>query len=228
MHTFVFADLAGFTALTEAHGDEHAADAAMTFVDGMREIIAGYSALEVKTMGDAVMLHVGDVEHAVALCADAVATLGLRHGALGVRIGMNTGPAVRRGEDWFGAAVNIAARVCGLARIDEVLLTESTARHASSVLSAERLRDLGPHELRHVSRPVHLYALRQDPAPVGGGRDRDPVCLMGVDEPDAVGVLDGVRYAFCSAACAEVFLRDPDAFRDRVSRRRPAASSRGA
>lgn len=40
-HTFVFADLAGFTALTEAHGDEHAADLATDIYTRVRERLAG-------------------------------------------------------------------------------------------------------------------------------------------------------------------------------------------
>ena len=40
--TFLFADLAGFTALTEAHGDEHAADLAERFCDAVCELLLGY------------------------------------------------------------------------------------------------------------------------------------------------------------------------------------------
>lgn len=216
VHTFVFADLAGFTALTEAHGDEHAADAASAFVEEMRRIIAGYAASEVKTMGDAVMLHVGDAGEAVALCADALAGLGRRHGALGVRIGMNTGPAARRADDWFGAAVNIAARVCGLARVDEVLLTEATARHADLALPSTRLHDLGLQPLRHVSQPVRVYRLEGWDATGADAVSRDPVCLMGLATSHVEVIVGGVSYGFCSPECAEVFRRDPDAFRGRL------------
>ena len=49
-NTFVFADLAGFTALTEAHGDSSANRIAADFVAGVRRILANYDAEEVKTM----------------------------------------------------------------------------------------------------------------------------------------------------------------------------------
>ena len=105
LHTFVFADLAGFTATTEAHGDDHAADIAEAFVDAMRGLLPGHEAREVKTMGDAVMLHVADAERALCLAECAVGELGARHGELGVRVGMHTGPAVHRHGDWFEATV---------------------------------------------------------------------------------------------------------------------------
>lgn len=64
--TFLFADLSGFTALTEAHGDERAADLAEAFFAATRRLLARYGASEVKTMGYAVMLHVPDA--VLALC----------------------------------------------------------------------------------------------------------------------------------------------------------------
>jgi adenylate cyclase len=50
-----------------------------------------------------------------------------------VRVGMNTGPAIECGGDWFGAAVNIAARVSGAAGGGEVLLTAATRAAASEL-----------------------------------------------------------------------------------------------
>jgi class 3 adenylate cyclase len=50
--TFLFADLAGFTALTEAHGDEDAIGIAMDFATRVRALLAEYRAQEVKTIGD--------------------------------------------------------------------------------------------------------------------------------------------------------------------------------
>ena len=55
-HTFVFADLAGYTALTEAHGDEHAADAAAEFCGAVRVLLPEHNTEEVKAIGDARLL----------------------------------------------------------------------------------------------------------------------------------------------------------------------------
>jgi adenylate cyclase len=56
LHTFVFADLAGFTALTEVHGDEQAAELVMEFSEAVRQPLAEYRAEQGKTIGDAVMM----------------------------------------------------------------------------------------------------------------------------------------------------------------------------
>jgi adenylate cyclase len=125
-HTFVFADLAGYTALTEAHGDEHAADAAAEFCEAVRSLLPEHGAEEVKAIGDAVLLRAGEAAKAAGLAERIVSGYGWRHRGLGVRVGIHTGTAVRRGDDWFGSAVNVASRVADAARAGEVLCTEAT------------------------------------------------------------------------------------------------------
>ncbi|PTL60298.1 adenylate/guanylate cyclase domain-containing protein [Paraconexibacter algicola] len=208
-HTFVLADLAGFTALTAAHGDDAAADVAAAFVAGVREMLDDHEAREVKTMGDAVLVHVSDAHRALCLAECAVGELGTRHGALGIRVGLHTGPAVRRGDDWFGMTVNIAARVAALAEPDEVLLTEDTLL-TSAPPPQWRIDRLGWRPLRNVPDPVLLHALRVRTSH-DAGLALDPVCRMAV-HPDAAATT--LRHAdrtlhFCSTHCATVFARNP-------------------
>jgi class 3 adenylate cyclase len=116
VQTFLFADLSGFTALTEAHGDEQAADLVGGFCVAVRQLLAAHQAQEVKTIGDALMLRTADTGAAIRLGLCIVHDVGARHGFPLVRVGMHTGPAVERGGDWFGATVNLAARVSAAAR----------------------------------------------------------------------------------------------------------------
>jgi adenylate cyclase len=67
VHTFLFADLAGFTALTEAHGDEQAADLAGGFSRAAGRLLRRHGAGRIKTIGDALMLRVGRLADAVKL-----------------------------------------------------------------------------------------------------------------------------------------------------------------
>ena len=115
VQTFLFADLSGFTALTEVHGDEQAADLAGGFCAAVRRLLADHRAHEVKTIGDALMLRAGDAAAAIRLSLRIVHDVGAQHGFPLVRVGMHTGPAVERERDWFGATVNLAARVSAAA-----------------------------------------------------------------------------------------------------------------
>jgi len=202
-HTFVFADLAGYTALTEAHGDEEAADAAADFCDAVRSLLGEHGAEEVKTIGDAMLIRVPDAPQAAGLAERIVCEHGTRHRALAVRVGMHTGTAVPRGGDWFGAAVNLASRVADVAGPGEVVCTEATRE---AVGPAVPVRERGPTAFKNVSAPVLLYELvltgRAGPAlPV------DPVCHMAVDPAHAAEqrTRDGVTYYFCSERCAAMW-----------------------
>ena len=123
-HTFVFADLAGYTALTEAHGDEHAPDAAPS---SARPCACGcHNTEEVNAIGDALLLPGSDAAQAAGLAERIVCGNGARHRGLGVRAGIHAGTAVRRGSDRFGSAANVASRAADAARAGEVLCTEAT------------------------------------------------------------------------------------------------------
>lgn len=210
--TFVFADMAGFTALTEAHGDEHAAEAAAGFCEGVRDLL-GAAGEVIKEIGDAAMCRSPEAGAAIEASLRITQHFGEEHGALPVRVGMHTGPAVERDGDWYGGTVNVAARVAALAIAGEVLLTEATADAAGELPGIE-LHKHGVHDLRHVSEPVALLrAVREDPGTTPE-MDVDPVCRMVVDPGQAAGVLEhrGRTYRFCSLQCAGAFAGDPDRY----------------
>lgn len=211
--TFVFADLAGYTALTEAHGDEQAADTAADFCRAVRELMGDYGAEEVKTIGDALLLRVLDASQALHLCARLVGDYGARHQTLGVRVGMHTGAAVLRDGDWFGASVNLAARIADLARAGEVLLSAETKTYVEDALLPGALESRGRRRLKNVGEAVEIYALVAEPE-AAGELPIDPVCRMAVDPELAEERLvhGGTEHHFCSAACATAFREKPQRY----------------
>jgi adenylate cyclase len=163
-HSFLFADMVGFTALTAARGDETAAELAVEFADAVRTLAAEHGVEFVKAMGDAVMVR--------GACAAETVALGLRlvHDAPPpwrppVRIGVHTGTAVARNGDWYGTTVNVAARLVACARGGELLLTEDTGRRIGGDLALE-LIDQGLRQLRDVPAPVRVFAARPAAADV--------------------------------------------------------------
>jgi adenylate cyclase len=210
--TFLFADMAGFTALTEAHGDDRAADAATDFCARVREYV-GSDVEVVKTIGDAVMCRSAGAAAAVEAALRVTDSFGGEHGALSVRVGMHTGAAVEREGDWYGGTVNVAARVAALAAAGEVLLTDATAEAAGAIPGVE-LRKHGVHELRHVPRPMTVLRAVSERGAPADQMDVDPVCRMVIDPGRAAGVLEhrGRNFRFCSLECAGAFASDPDRF----------------
>ena len=62
----------------------------------------------------------------MSLAAETLERVGTRSDLLPVRIGVHTGPDVRRGGDWYGSAVNVAARLADQAKPNEALVSEAT------------------------------------------------------------------------------------------------------
>ncbi len=218
-HTFVFADLAGFTALTEAHGDEHAADIALEFCRELNRRLPD-DAEDLKMLGDACLLRVAAARDAVALGLRLTDELGRRHGFPDARVGMHTGGAARRGDDWFGSTINIAARVAELAGPTEVLLTAATLQ-AAGTLDGVGFEDRGTYELRHVTAPAHLYRARATgPFEVSRMWSVDPVCQMRVEVQRAAMAIrhGGSEVFFCSPSCAQEFLRKPERYARQAGR----------
>ena len=210
MSTFVFADLAGYTALTEAHGDERAADVAAAFCEELRALLGCYGAEEIKAVGDALIVRVLDAGQALALAARIVGDFDARDRALGVRVGMHTGTAVHRGDDWFGSAVNVASRIADLAHAGEVIVSAATRDAAVSCALAGELRSRGQRSLKHVPEPTEVFALVREGVDGRHELPVDPVCWITVDPAvDEAIVWRGVEYHFCLSVCAEAFRETP-------------------
>lgn len=214
--TFLFADLAGYTALTEAHGDRFAADAAREFCDGVRDLLPGFRADKVKTMGDAIMLRVPDAAAAVRLAVRIIEQAGRQHGALAVRVGIHTGSAVQQQGDWYGAGVNLSARVASAADPGEVLMTAATRELADAGLAGFQLQARGSQDFKNVADSVELYALTLAAQDDVADLPVDPVCRMAVDPQISSEhrFHDGVEYHFCTPECAQVFDRHPARYAD--------------
>jgi class 3 adenylate cyclase len=210
--TFLFADLAGFTALTEVHGDERAAVVAGGFCDRIRVRAADFRAEVIKTIGDAVLVRCPNAKDAIEFGLDILDEEDRRPDSPEVRIGMHTGSAVERGGDWFGAAVNVAARVVAAATAGEVVLTDATAKAAGALHEIE-LERLGARHLKNVSEPVLLLHANKA-GPRRGAAVVDPVCRMTVAEKEWIGSLlfNGRRFHFCSLECARRFAADPQRY----------------
>lgn len=212
--TFVFADLAGFTALTEAHGDERAAELATGFCSRMREVAPRFGGEVIKTIGDAVLILMPRAESAIELSLSILDEEDERAEFPGVRIGMHSGAAIEQGGEWFGRTVNVAARVLAAARAGDVLLTKATYRLARDLEHVEFDR-LGARSFKNVSEDVLLFRASRRGAH-RGPRDIDPVCRMTIVEGDEVGTLvyEGTVFHFCSLVCAQRFSAEPKRYAD--------------
>jgi adenylate cyclase len=179
--TFVFADLVGYGSFTEQRGDEAAMQVAREFGRVMRALSREHGAWHVKSMGDGAMICVPDASCAVALAGRTLTEVGGHPGLLPVRIGAHTGPAVLHDGDWFGSAVNVAARLVSIAQPNEALVSDTT-RNAASVRARRWMARRDVVGLRGVSAPVGVWPLAPD-GPERIARHRDHVSMWMARRP---------------------------------------------
>jgi adenylate cyclase len=163
-HTFLFADLVGFTALAELEGDDRALEVVLALQRQVRELLEEHSAEQVKAIGDGLMLRCTEPRAAVLLGLRLVGELDDENGFPPVRVGIHTGPAIANEGDWYGRTVNVAARLCSVAPGGEVMVSEST-RHAAGSVPGVEWSDKELHWLRNVSEPVGTYLVRSPEEP---------------------------------------------------------------
>lgn len=145
-----FADLAGYTRLTEEIGEQQAVDAVERFVAAV-ELTLPEDARVVKTIGDEAMVVSAD---AGALVDWAVGFQQLYAERPRPRIGIHAGDVLYREGDYYGREVNIAARVVARAGGGEVLVTRPIAESAGPHLAVERI---GEVRLKGFSDATELF-----------------------------------------------------------------------
>jgi adenylate cyclase len=156
-HTFLFADLVGYTALADAEGDDRAAMVAATLQGHVRRIAPRYAAEVVKLMGDAAMLRCPEPAAAIRFGLELTRQVESDDRLPPVRVGIHSGSAVLRDGDWYGRAVNVASRLCTVAAGGEVLVSEATLECAPRLRAVE-VGDRRLHWLKNVTEPVAARA----------------------------------------------------------------------
>jgi class 3 adenylate cyclase len=169
LHTFMFADISGYSIFVERNGDEAAADLAIRFVTKASSMASEHGAEVTKWIGDAVMVHSLDACKSVRLGLDLLAEFDDDPTFPRLHLGLHTGPAVQRADDWWGATVNIAALVAAAAKAGQMLVTEATMQ-AAGALDCTRLRGLGLLYLKNLSNPLRIYSASRVTASRGWSR----------------------------------------------------------
>ena len=178
--TVLFADIAGFTAMTERAGAARTVEIMNAYFDEVTRIIGAHNGVVAQFHGDAVMalfnVPVEDPHHAVhafdAACAllAAVRDRNFSGESIEIRIGVNTGPLVagnvggggRQSYTVYGDTVNLAARLEALCKEYRTSLLLSAATAAA--LTHANLVNVGCVEVRGLSEPVSVFSTQENAA----------------------------------------------------------------
>ncbi len=151
-----FADLVGYTRLGGQLPPEDVGRIAGRLAELAADTVRRPVML-VKLIGDAAMFVSDDADALVAVVERLTERIAAEGPDFpGVRAGIAFGPATTRGGDWFGATVNLASRVAGLAKPGQILATEEVEQRATGVTWARRRRR---RKVKGIDERVRLYAV---------------------------------------------------------------------
>jgi adenylate cyclase len=149
-----FADLSGYTMLTEELGDSAAAQMALRLAELMQEVANRHRGLVVKMLGDGVHFHFHEPSSAVLASLELVEKAEPQ-GLPPAHVGVNAGPMTYTDGDYYGLTVIIAARIASVAGPGQVLVGEAVTRNGHP--DGVRFEEVGPVRLKGVARPVTVY-----------------------------------------------------------------------
>ncbi len=159
MAVILFADIVESTALTERLGDAAFRAKARELDMSLRAVIHECSGtpVEGKLVGDGVLAVFTSARQAIECalrCNTASEPLGLQ-----LHLGIHAGDVIREGNNVYGGAVNIAARIAGASAPGEVLASD-TVRGLARTSAGVTFDDRGEQTLKGVADPQRLFAVR--------------------------------------------------------------------
>ena len=167
--TVLFADLRGSTALYQQLGNAAAAAVVTAAVQGLSNSARSQAGRVVKTLGDGlIVLFDGTpaavqaalvMQEALAKAVEALSVIrtSARAEAIRLHVALEHGEVIEQGEDCYGDAVNVAARLLDHSGDEEVLITAQALQRLDEPLR-RRFRSLDVLALRGRTQPIAVYA----------------------------------------------------------------------
>ncbi|MDP9302090.1 MAG: adenylate/guanylate cyclase domain-containing protein, partial [Actinomycetota bacterium] len=186
IRTFLIADVRGYTAFTQQHGDEAAGRLAERFAEIAQEGVEACGGVLLELRGDealAVFTSARNALRAATELADAFSEATVDDPALplGVGFGLDAGEAVPVAGGYRGGALNLAARLCSKAGAGEVLASEVVI-HLASTIDGMSYESTEPFQMKGISEPVRAVRVQAARARITTGSPK-PVLTANADLP---------------------------------------------
>jgi adenylate cyclase len=154
-----FADLVGFTDISQQLDDRELAAVVDRFETTAYDIVSSLGGRVVKMIGDEVMFEVSDPAAGVLIGLGLSDAFRQDDSINDIRVGLAHGPVLAREGDLFGPTVNLASRLVGIAYAGAVVV-DHDVRDALVDDARFAFKSLRARNLKHIGR-VHLYAARR-------------------------------------------------------------------
>lgn len=197
----LIADLSGYTALTEVHGSQSAADLIDKYIAIVNQSLSESCFLH-ERVGDEVMILAENAEDLLITVDELRKKLSKENYFLQIHAGMHFGPLLKRGNGYFGSALNITARIASSSNPGSIKCSGDFLWQLCSV-SARKFRYSGKNRFKNVGAEFETYELiEQQPKDIYV----DPICRMVVCDDAEAFLFEGEEeLRFCSRECVHEY-----------------------
>jgi class 3 adenylate cyclase len=166
--TLLFTDLVGSTEMMSRLGEEASERVRRDYFAILRGAAREHGGREVKSLGDGLMLAFASARGAVSCAVEMQRRLAVHdeergEGAPGLRIGLNAGEVITAEDDYFGAPVVVAKRLCDQAAAGQIVASQMVCSLAGGH-GDHAFHELGPVSLKGLPDPVSAFEVQWRPA----------------------------------------------------------------
>jgi class 3 adenylate cyclase/YHS domain-containing protein len=201
----LMADLSGYTAMTEIHGDNAAVEVVEKYIGMGQSSLAGKSYLLERT-GDQLLIVGEDADDLAKTATELKYKTEKEPNFLGIHCGLHFGSVIERNHHLFGAVVNMAARITGIATENKIFCS---VEFVEALKCPEKIQLIsqGNINFKNVLESAEIFEVL--PAIEKKKREIyiDPVCHIRLSADEIhISLLDGEdEYFFCSEECKKIF-----------------------
>jgi len=208
--SFLITDLAGYTSLTEVHGDLSAADLVSRYIEIVKESLEEDTAL-VEQIGDEVLITSSNPESILKTAINIFNKTENEPNFPSIHIGLHAGKVIKRDGRYFGNTLNLTSRICSYSRGGQLLCSREIVEFVQDTGKYNFIK-LGDIRFKNVTNPIAVYEII-----IKSNKNNlsiDPICKMQVDidnPPSKIPYKDKT-YFFCSYECSKKFINNPEDF----------------
>jgi adenylate cyclase len=163
------ADVVGYSRLMEQDETATLTELKARWNEVVEPLVASHQGRIFKRIGDGMLVEFSSAVAAVECAMEMQKAMAVANDnasadrRIVLRIGINLGDVMVDGSDLYGAGVNVASRIEGLAEPGGVAISNSVHEHVHGRLSIDFF-DTGRHEVKNIERPLHIWAWSPDGA----------------------------------------------------------------
>jgi adenylate cyclase len=197
----LMAELSGYTALTEAHGSVSAADLIDKYISIAENSLVGDSRLH-ERVGDEIMIVPASPDFLLSTAMMIGKDTSDEENFLQVHGGLHYGKVLKRGNSYFGPAINLTSGIAAMAKAGKFWCSDEYV-NALTDKSVFSLISIGKHSFKNVNKEKEVFEVDIE---IMKEFYIDPVCRMLIlNTQDAIHHPGHNEHYFCSSECFELY-----------------------